>query len=181
MAHAVDVDAIVEGLETRTVCVATARGYICKIKRMAQVIHKEIHLFIPFPFERDLNGNIRVYPGTDLFIWILPMDPRNGERLFALLSVDGTLPSRKRLLNDEVEQAEAEAAVAEAVLMEADDEGGDEIDAEAADEAEANGSSGSDSSGGGVAAGMDIIASNGGNSGGNPGKFPHELLVIMKL
>jgi hypothetical protein len=96
------VSAISAGLSTRIISDDTGKGYVSSIRTMQKIIVKNPIVFPVenYPFERGDDGTILIYTNVNIvkgvYKWVLPITLDNVKKLFALLSVDDSLPQEKK-------------------------------------------------------------------------------------
>jgi hypothetical protein len=90
-------DSVIRGQAERNVLEVSRNGYLSKMKVITELLEKVPELKAQ-ALELDANGNARKYKGeaSNILRLKLPMSPETAQALFALISIDTTLPKKRK-------------------------------------------------------------------------------------
>lgn len=93
-ASIITIQQVSAGLQQRTICKTTAETYISKMRMIGRILAKNKHCLSEEAFVLNDDGSIKLNEEFGFNELKLPMSAAVGTTLFALISVDDTLPQR---------------------------------------------------------------------------------------
>ena len=112
-------DAIVSGQRRRTCMDVSSKGYLCKMKVMTEILNEMDFVIRDEAFELNEDRTAKMHTGEAAKICMLrlPISLNTAKRLFAAISVDETLPKRKKrvIYVEEEEEEEEEEEIEQGV------------------------------------------------------------------